>query len=192
MARDEVDRFEKYLEEKRSYRMLTEYIKMTYNEFYYCNLPSRNDRERSQHLFLENTRKIVMEKYKDLALKYGLKFELEIRHDDVIAVDWVLKDKSKYHCTGFKKFLTSNIDLKPQRNPIPAALRHEVFRRDGYRCVECGASNNEATLEVDHIIPVIHGGSDELSNLQTLCLQCNRAKGTRTWKGAQRNILGNH
>jgi hypothetical protein len=39
MARDEVDRFEKYLEEKRSYRMLTEYIKMTYNEFYYCNYP---------------------------------------------------------------------------------------------------------------------------------------------------------
>lgn len=32
-------------------------------------------------------------------------------------------------------------------------------------------------LEVDHIIPFSCGGRDELSNYQTLCQDCNRAKG---------------
>lgn len=70
-----------------------------------------------------------------------------------------------------------------RRKPIPARLRHEVFRRDGYRCRECGATNKETTLEIDHIVPVSKGGGNNLSNLQTLCKACNRAKHTRTWVG---------
>ena len=70
-----------------------------------------------------------------------------------------------------------------RREPIPARLRHEVFRRDGYRCRECGATNKETTLEIDHIVPVSKGGRNNLSNLQTLCKACNRAKHTRTWVG---------
>lgn len=70
-----------------------------------------------------------------------------------------------------------------RREHIPARLRHEVFRRDNYRCRECGATNKETTLEIDHIVPVSKGGSNSLSNLQTLCKKCNRAKHTRTWVG---------
>ena len=70
-----------------------------------------------------------------------------------------------------------------RREHIPARLRHEVFRRDNYRCRECGATNKETTLEIDHIVPVSKGGTNSLSNLQTLCKKCNRAKHTRTWVG---------
>lgn len=70
-----------------------------------------------------------------------------------------------------------------KRSPIPESLRHEVFKRDGYRCVECGATNRETTLHVDHIIPKSEGGTDELDNLQTLCEKCNLAKKNRKWKG---------
>ena len=60
---------------------------------------------------------------------------------------------------------------------LPKGLRHEVFKRDGYRCVECGASVDDgATLHIDHIIPLSRGGSDELDNLQTLCKDCNMNK----------------
>jgi len=51
-----------------------------------------------------------------------------------------------------------------KRIPINAALRHEAFVRDGYRCLECGASNQDTSLEVDHIIPVSQGGTDELQS----------------------------
>lgn len=72
-----------------------------------------------------------------------------------------------------------------RRNPITPALRHEVFKRDNYRCLECGATNKNTRLHVDHIIPVSQGGSDEFDNLQTLCEECNLAKGNRAWKGGE-------
>ena len=70
---------------------------------------------------------------------------------------------------------------KTKRKPIPAKLRHQVFVRDGYRCVECGATNKETTLEIDHIIPVSKGGTNDIDNLQTLCKTCNRKKRDHIW-----------
>lgn len=46
----------------------------------------------------------------------------------------------------------------------------------------CGATNKETTLEIDHIIPVAKGGTNDISNLQTLCKECNRAKSATIWK----------
>ncbi|MFH8119917.1 MAG: HNH endonuclease [Candidatus Aenigmatarchaeota archaeon] len=69
------------------------------------------------------------------------------------------------------------------REPIPKSLRQEVFKRDGYKCVECGATKETTTLHVDHIIPKSEGGTDELDNLQTLCEKCNLAKSNRKWRG---------
>ncbi len=66
---------------------------------------------------------------------------------------------------------------KRKRTHIPGGLTHEVFKRDNYTCVECGATKeNGATLHVDHKIPVSKGGTDELDNLQTLCSKCNLNK----------------
>ena len=64
-----------------------------------------------------------------------------------------------------------------KRTHIPRGLKHEVFKRDNYTCVECGARKEDgATLHVDHKIPVSKGGTDELDNLQTLCSDCNLNK----------------
>lgn len=68
------------------------------------------------------------------------------------------------------------------RKPIPGYLRHQVFVRDNYRCQECGATNKETTLEIDHIKPVSKGGTNDIDNLQTLCRECNRAKSARIWE----------
>ncbi len=59
------------------------------------------------------------------------------------------------------------------RQSIPERVRHEVWRRDEGRCVECGSQEN---LEFDHIIPVSKGGANTARNLQLLCQSCNRAK----------------
>jgi 5-methylcytosine-specific restriction protein A len=55
------------------------------------------------------------------------------------------------------------------------ALRLAAKRRDGFRCVKCGAVRR---LEVDHIQPVRTNPelSFELSNLQTLCASCHTHK----------------
>jgi len=62
------------------------------------------------------------------------------------------------------------------RDPIPEALRWEVFARDNFACKQCGI---RAFLTVDHVIPVILGGLTVISNLQTLCRSCNSRKGAK-------------
>ena len=74
------------------------------------------------------------------------------------------------------------------RQPIPRQLRHKVFKRDGYRCRECGASNDETSLEIDHIVPVARGGTNDIDNLQTLCRECNRMKYTDEWVGGETDL----
>ena len=83
------------------------------------------------------------------------------------------------HLKEVRVILMYNKPTKPkrQRTRIPRGMRHEVFKRDNYTCVECGARKSDgATLHVDHKIPVSKGGTDELDNLQTLCSDCNLNK----------------
>ena len=54
--------------------------------------------------------------------------------------------------------------------------RKTVLERDGYSCVVCGAP----ATQVDHIVPKVKGGTDELSNLQAMCATHNLKKGDRT------------
>jgi hypothetical protein len=69
---------------------------------------------------------------------------------------------------------------KHQRSLVTNSLRFKVFKRDGYRCQICGRTQKEgAKLVLDHIVPVAKGGKTELSNLQTLCFECNSGKSDR-------------
>ena len=69
---------------------------------------------------------------------------------------------------------------RQSRREIPLKVRHEVFRRAKNRCQQCGKSAADGVkLEVDHIMPVSRGGSDDISNLQLLCFDCNRGKSDR-------------
>jgi hypothetical protein len=81
--------------------------------------------------------------------------------------------------------LSKKIIINGVKTPISGPLRHEVFKRDRYRCCDCGATKDENTLEIDHIIPKSQGGKDVLDNLQTLCKTCNRSKHNRYWVGGQ-------
>jgi hypothetical protein len=66
------------------------------------------------------------------------------------------------------------------RTTISVRVRWEILKRDGNRCVVCGqGASDGVSLEIDHIVPVSKGGSDEKSNLQVLCAPCNRGKSNR-------------
>ncbi|HEX4365115.1 MAG TPA: HNH endonuclease signature motif containing protein [Solirubrobacteraceae bacterium] len=62
-----------------------------------------------------------------------------------------------------------------RRDPIPRAVRRAVFERDGGRCMACGSSFE---LQYDHVIPFSLGGASTIENLQILCADCNRGKGS--------------
>lgn len=58
-------------------------------------------------------------------------------------------------------------------------LRFEIFKRDKFTCQYCGRTPPEVMLELDHIVPLSQGGSEEFSNLITSCFDCNRGKAGR-------------
>lgn len=61
-------------------------------------------------------------------------------------------------------------------NPVSDSLRFRVLKEAKGRCALCGATRDERTLDVDHIIPRSRGGRTEYENLQVLCSKCNRSK----------------
>jgi hypothetical protein len=57
---------------------------------------------------------------------------------------------------------------------IPTQVQLEVWKRDGGKCVMCGATDE---LHFDHIIPVSKGGTSvKAENIQLLCARHNIAK----------------
>lgn len=63
-----------------------------------------------------------------------------------------------------------------RRKPVAKRLRFEVLRRDNHTCRYCGATAPDVRLAVDHVIPVVLGGTDDPSNLVTACVECNGGK----------------
>ena len=64
--------------------------------------------------------------------------------------------------------------------PVSKRMRFEVFKRDGFVCQYCGQHPPNALLEVDHINPKSCGGSNDINNLITACIDCNRGKSNVT------------
>lgn len=65
------------------------------------------------------------------------------------------------------------------RKSLSKKKRFDVFKRDSFKCQYCGKSSPDVVLEVDHIKPVIEGGTDDITNLITSCFDCNRGKGAK-------------
>jgi 5-methylcytosine-specific restriction protein A len=66
-------------------------------------------------------------------------------------------------------------------------IRREVLERDGHRCRAEGC--DARATEVDHEVPVRLGGTDDMSNLFSLCKPCHSRKTMRELRGDGR-ILG--
>lgn len=56
--------------------------------------------------------------------------------------------------------------------------RRRVYKRDNYTCQNCGNQGGpygDAELHAHHIVNVASGGSHDLTNLTTLCVDCHTA-----------------
>src|SRR6476646_2510698 len=60
-------------------------------------------------------------------------------------------------------------------SPDWGTVREAVLKRDNYKCVECGTPSGTTESDVHHLLPRSAGGTDEPSNLVTLCDGCHAA-----------------
>ncbi len=60
-----------------------------------------------------------------------------------------------------------------QSRYVSETTKKIVYSRDGGVCQCCGSSQN---IEYDHITPFSCGGGSSASNIQLLCMSCNRSK----------------
>lgn len=62
------------------------------------------------------------------------------------------------------------------RTSLSVRTRFEIFKRDSFQCRYCGRCAPDVMLQVDHVVPVARGGTDEPLNLVTACAECNSGK----------------
>ncbi|MCK4396280.1 HNH endonuclease [candidate division WOR-3 bacterium] len=60
---------------------------------------------------------------------------------------------------------------------FPSKIKEAILKRDGYKCVVCGRGVKDGVeLVVDHIKPKDKGGTNDIENGQTLCMEHNLMK----------------
>lgn len=55
--------------------------------------------------------------------------------------------------------------------------KSELLRSHSGRCFYCEQESD--AFEIDHVLPVVRGGGDNLENLVVACRKCNRSKGSK-------------
>jgi len=62
---------------------------------------------------------------------------------------------------------------------ITAKEWRELKKKYNYACLCCSRREPEIKLTLDHVVPLVKGGKNIISNGQPLCQSCNSKKGTR-------------
>ncbi|HEX4923155.1 MAG TPA: HNH endonuclease signature motif containing protein [Bdellovibrionales bacterium] len=66
---------------------------------------------------------------------------------------------------------------RTSRRRLAAHVVRDVWARAKSRCTNCGSRHG---LEIDHVIPVALGGSDDFNNLRLVCRSCNQRAALET------------
>ena len=92
----------------------------------------------------------------------------------------------KYFSAGNPNPLSHRIGEPLYERRVSNSRKKAIIKRDGNACLVCGASGY---LEVDHRIALMNGGSNEDSNLGTLCDDCHNKKTRLDYKIRKRRQL---
>lgn len=97
---------------------------------------------------------------------------------------WIKNNKEKvrsYHRKNYQNFILKKRALAKARSTGHIKLQEwiQLCEKSNNKCLHCGIKGDYNSLSIDHIIPFSLGGSNDITNLQPLCLKCNQKKGNR-------------
>lgn len=83
-------------------------------------------------------------------------------------------------CKGYYLFDTEDTysRRKQNRKHYSQDVRKILYDKANGKCAICGKSLLFSDITLDHIIPLIQNGKDEVENLQVCCYECNQIKGS--------------
>lgn len=140
------------------------------------NLDSKKGKRKVKHL-ISALRSKFYELFKELAPQYAKDYAHRVFHDRELC-GYV---SELIICIGYpgEDDVTGEPQKWVERCSFPEWAKRAVIARDRGMCAECGNAlvmELMATPNIDHIIPLAAGGSNDIVNLQLLCQQCNLKK----------------
>ena len=81
-----------------------------------------------------------------------------------------------------------NLTKRQLRQRLTTKAKEQIYIRDKFECQYCGSKEE---LEVDHIIPISKGGTNENDNLITACHRCNTSKSDKDLEEFIKDNLNN-
>lgn len=102
----------------------------------------------------------------------------KIKEFDEEIIKNLINELNKRNGTFYLNKEIWNAICRVERGKVSNKMRFYILERDHYRCKCCGRTKYEVDLEIDHIVPIAKGGKSTSDNLQTLCTECNKRKGT--------------
>lgn len=132
------------------------------------------------NFLISNTenKNIVMSRDEVIEYVFAFANTREARKTDIsLLMDAKITLKSmRYNMIKAEHKLNNKPRLDAQRYIGKKEVREYIFNLYGKICLCCGG---DSKIALDHIIPVILDGKNELGNLQPLCNRCNSKKGTK-------------
>ncbi len=106
-------------------------------------------------------------------------------------LNWVIRF-SRFTLISKFALETAKFDMQKLENPGVAGTQYQqgrmfgyadkkayLLERENYTCIYCGIHASKAKMEIEHVVPRSHGGTDSLNNLVLSCHECNQAKGSQ-------------
>lgn len=85
---------------------------------------------------------------------------------------------------GYFAHLQKRRVLRKKTNGGSHTFKEWLQLKEAYRftCPCCGVKEPDIKLTIDHIEPISLGGTDDINNIQPLCIKCNMSKSVKTIK----------
>lgn len=118
-----------------------------------------------------------------LVIRDDQRFSVEVDFCDL--TEWMTVDQLH----SFLRLALDKADRREdsKRRAIASATRKRIRERDGNRCHYCKREGeprwdpDRKSWHIDHVVPVVHGGTDADENLVLACAACNLRKSDREY-----------
>lgn len=141
-------------------------------------------KKRLREFFLANIGRVVTTKeLSEVAEIHDYQRRIrELRNDEGMQI---LSHNDRDNLKPSEYLLETAVPLPVISRSVSDKLRREILERNGYTCQVCGAGAGEESgceqgkkcrLQIDHVIPISQGGTDDAHNLRAVCVGYNKDK----------------